>query len=53
MFVTCIKEYRNKSIQVGESYTIIDADMGEYLIEVGDKEIWISKNDVEHFKYSV
>lgn len=51
MYVKCIKEYKN--LKVNEIYTIIDADMGEYLIEVENKEIWISKNDIEHFKYCV
>ena len=53
MRVKCIKEYANKLIQVGEIYNIIDADKYEYLIKVKDKEIWISKNDIEHFKYYV
>lgn len=52
--VTCVKKHVNKHIEVGKTYPIIDADMEEYLIEINkDKEIWISKNDIEHFKYSV
>lgn len=53
MTVKCIKEYLNKSVKVGETYRIIDADMGEYLIRVKDEEIWIAKDDIEHFKYNV
>lgn len=51
--VKCIKPYRNKKIQVGKSYSIVDADMMEYLIDVEGDYIWISKNDTEHFKYNV
>lgn len=53
MKVKCVKEYNNKSIKVGEFYNIIDADRYEYLIKVKNKEIWISKDDIEHFKYYV
>lgn len=52
MKVICIKEYKN--LKVGETYIIIDADLGEYLIEVKkDYEIWISKDDIAHFEYFV
>lgn len=54
MQVKCIKEYKNKNVKVNEVYSIIDVDMGEYLIEIDrDCEVWISKDDVEHFKYYV
>lgn len=54
MEVKCIKEYKNKSVKVNEIYSIVDADMGEYLIEIDkDYEVWISKDDIEHFKYYV
>lgn len=54
MTVMCIKEYKNKDVKVGRTYAIIDADIGEYLIEIEkDYEIWISKDDIEHFRYSV
>lgn len=54
MKVKCIKEFKNKSVEVNEVYSIIDADMGEYLIEIGENyEIWILKDDIEHFKYYV
>lgn len=54
MEVKCIKEYKNKKVIVGKVYTILDADMGEYLIEIdANNSVWISKNDIEHFKYNV
>ena len=53
MSVTCIKDYKNKLIVVGETYQIVSADMGEYALKVGEEEVWISKNDIEHFKYNV
>lgn len=53
MNAKCIKEYENDLVKVGEIYKIIDADMYEYLILVNGKEIWISKNDIEHFEYHV
>lgn len=53
MKVKCIKEYHNESIKIGETYRIIDADMNEYLIETANKNIRISKNDIEHFQYYV
>ena len=51
--VKCIKSYPNKKIKVGSSYPIVDADMMEYLIDVDGEYIWISKNDITHFKYKV
>lgn len=39
MNVTCKKEHTNKNIKVGETSTIIDADLCEYLIMVGYKQI--------------
>lgn len=53
MKIRCIKECENKSIKVGEEYEVIDVDMYEYFIKLGLKEFWISKDDTEHFKYSV
>lgn len=54
MEVKCIREYKNKKVIVGEVYTIIDDDMGEYLIEIDNScSVWISKDDIEHFKYYV
>lgn len=53
MYVTCIKEYKNKKVKVGVRYQVVDADMGEYAIHVSGEEVWISKNDIEHFKYEV
>ena len=54
MYVTCINEHRNKDIEVGKTYPIINADMLEYEIKIDDeKEAWIGKDDIDHFKYSV
>ena len=53
MRVECIKEDIHNFFKKGEVYNVIDADMYGYLIKAKDKEIWISKNDIKHFKYNV